>query len=297
MPESSLHSTSSTNDRSESEIHPSAARLVASSDDGNSETPSNSQQLGEDISGSERIGNGHGSNGLAGKRPIGSVPVEVHTLDKVSGSDGNSSAVSGSVGTAGTGAAGAGASGISGEAVEADQLDWQQILTENQSWLRRVLYSRLGELEAVDECMQEIGLAAVRQAAPIRDTSKVGSWLYQLAIRQSLLYRRKMGRKRNLLQRYADRNRPVESDQGAFDPLNWLLNREKVGTVRLALAEMKSDDREILLLKYGESWSYLQISDHLNITHSAVEARLHRARQRLRKLIESIEKQFESKLE
>lgn len=172
-----------------------------------------------------------------------------------------------------------------------DEIDWQEVLTENQSWLRRVLYSRLGEVAAVEECMQEVGLAAVRQAAPIRDTTKLGAWLYQLAVRQALLYRRKMGRKRGLLQRYADRRQPTESDEGAFDPLNWLLNREKIGLVRTALTAIRDEDREILLLKYAEGWSYIQISEHLNVSHSAVEARLHRARQRLRKEIERLGKQ------
>lgn len=169
------------------------------------------------------------------------------------------------------------------------EIDWQEVLTDNQAWLRRVLFSRLGEACAVDECMQEVGLAAVRQAAPIRDTTKVGPWLYQLAVRQALLYRRKMGRKRNLIQRYADRKQPVESDEGTFDPANWLMAKEKVAMVQKALAELKEGDREILLLKYGEEWSYQQISDHLKVTHSAVEARLHRARQRLRKLIERLD--------
>lgn len=172
------------------------------------------------------------------------------------------------------------------DGVDPASLDWGLILRENQSWLRRVLYSRLGEMEAVDECVQEIGLAAVRQAAPIRDLSKIGSWLYQLAIRQALLYRRKMGRKRNLLQRYADRFEPTESDQGAWDPLVWLLDRERAEMVRAALGELKDDDRQILLLKYAENWNYGQIAEYLGVSHSAVEARLHRSRQRLRKLIE-----------
>ncbi len=165
-------------------------------------------------------------------------------------------------------------------------LDWEAILAENAAWLRRILFARLGETEAVEECMQEVGMAAVRQAAPIRDPNRVGSWLYQLAIRQALLYRRKMGRKRNLLSRYAVRNQPTESDQGAYDPLRWLLDRERASMVRDALKELKDEDRNILLLKYAENMSYGEIAQQVGISHSAVEARLHRARQRLRKLIE-----------
>ena len=53
-------------------------------------------------------------------------------------------------------------------------------------------------------------------------------------------------------------------------------------TVREALQTLAPKDREILLLKYTEDWSYHQLAAHLGIGHSAVEARLHRARQRLR---------------
>ena len=41
-------------------------------------------------------------------------------------------------------------------------------------------------------------------------------------------------------------------------------------------------DAEILLLKYTEDWSYRELAAHLGVSESAVEARLHRARQRLR---------------
>ena len=43
-----------------------------------------------------------------------------------------------------------------------------------------------------------------------------------------------------------------------------------------------SRDAEILLLKYTEDWSYRQLASRLGITKVAVEARLHRARQRFR---------------
>ena len=43
----------------------------------------------------------------------------------------------------------------------------------------------LGEPQAVDEVMQEVSLAAVRQKAPINDPSKVAAWLYRLAVTQT----------------------------------------------------------------------------------------------------------------
>ena len=84
-------------------------------------------------------------------------------------------------------------------------IDWHGTLHAHDRWLRTVVYARVREPEAVDEVMQEVALAAVRQAAPFADPTKVAPWLYRLAVRQSLLYRRKCGRRRRFTSRYAER--------------------------------------------------------------------------------------------
>ena len=131
--------------------------------------------------------------------------------------------------------------------------------------------------------MQEVALAAVKQAAPLADPAKVAPWLYRLAVLQSLLYRRKCGRRRRLQGRFADEVQ--HADRGrppTLDPLDWLIAEERRGLVRQALAQLAARDAEILLLKYTEHWNYHEIARHLGISHAAVEARLHRARARLR---------------
>ena len=73
-------------------------------------------------------------------------------------------------------------------------IDWGATLAEHDSWLRTAVLARLGERQAVDEVMQEVALAAVAQRAPLKDPARVGAWLYRLALRIVLLYRRKCGR-------------------------------------------------------------------------------------------------------
>jgi len=162
-------------------------------------------------------------------------------------------------------------------------IDWQAALAQHERWLRTVVLARVREPQAVDEVLQEVALAAVKQAAPLADASKVAPWLYRLAVLQSLLYRRKCGRRRRLRERYTDGVQ--HTDRGrlpALDPLQWLIAEERRGLVRRALAQLSPRDAEILLLKYTENWNYHQIAAHLGISHAAVEARLHRARARLR---------------
>jgi RNA polymerase sigma-70 factor (ECF subfamily) len=172
---------------------------------------------------------------------------------------------------------------------EVGTIDWQAALAKHDRWLRTIVYARVGEPQAVDEVMQEVSLAAVRQRAPLEDPAKVAPWLYRLAVTQSLLYRRKQGRRRKLTDRYAQRFRPSEADARQSEPLGWLMAEERRQMIRTAVARLPGRDAELLLLKYTEDCSYRDLAERLGITESAVEARLHRARQRLRHELTSLE--------
>ena len=167
----------------------------------------------------------------------------------------------------------------------APAIDWGAELTRHDRWLRTVVFARLGEPQAVDEVMQEVAVAAVAQRSPLSDPTKVAPWLYRLAVVQSLMYRRSRGRARKLTDRYADRVRPTETDHRTPDALDWLLADERRKMLRQALETLPRRDAEILMLKYAEDWNYHEIAARLGIGHSAVEARLHRARARLREAL------------
>ncbi|MHC4401447.1 MAG: RNA polymerase sigma factor [Planctomycetota bacterium] len=162
------------------------------------------------------------------------------------------------------------------------RFDWEVVFREHGGWLRTVVLARVGEPQAVDDVMQEVSLAAVRQRRPLADPSKLAPWLYQLAVRQSLLYRRRQGRR----QQRAPTNGESES---AVDLLASVLAEERREMVRSAVARLPRRDTEILLLKYVHGWSYGKVMEHLGISHAAVANRLRRARVRLRAELAKLE--------
>lgn len=164
--------------------------------------------------------------------------------------------------------------------------DWPARLTLHARWLRTVILARSGDAGATDEIFQEIVLAVVRQNPDIPEP-KIAPWLYGLAVRQSLLHRRRLGRQRKLRQRLRG-EAPAEGDD-SLDPLIWLLADERQQLIRRAMEQLHAKDAELLLLKYTEDWSYHELAAHLGISHSAVETRLHRARQRLRGALVALE--------
>jgi len=173
------------------------------------------------------------------------------------------------------------------------KLDWSAELDRHRSWLRAVIAARSQEPQAVDEIMQEVSMAVVKQkasgTAQLRDTSKVAPWLYQIAVRQSLMYRRKHGRRRNMEQRYAEQLQATPPPNKSPDPLSWLLANERRQLIRKGIERLSPKEAEMLMLKYTQDWSYRQIANHLGMTESAVESRLHRARKNLRKQMVALE--------
>lgn len=163
--------------------------------------------------------------------------------------------------------------------------DWAAALASHERWLRTAVMARLGEPQAVDEVLQEVALAVLARKGPAIEASRLGAWLYRVAVRQSLLYRRRRGRRSRIDGRYAALRGDERETGLAPDPLDWLLLDERRATVRLALTRLARRDAEILLLKYSEGWSYREMARHLGVGESAVEARLHRARQRLREAL------------
>ena len=162
-------------------------------------------------------------------------------------------------------------------------VDWAAALAEHGRWLRTVVRARLGEGQGVDEVMQEVSLAAVAQRSPLSDPAKVGAWLYRLAVRQSLLYRRAQGRRRRLVGRYAEAAADRDGlANGGPDPLAWLMAEERDALVRRAVDALPPKDRELMMLKYTEGWTARELAERLGQSPSAVEARLHRVRRALR---------------
>jgi RNA polymerase sigma-70 factor (ECF subfamily) len=169
------------------------------------------------------------------------------------------------------------------------RVDWPAVLAEHGRWLRTVVLARVSDKAAVDDVLQEVATTAIEKGHQLRNPASAAPWLYRLAVVAALQYRRRQGRRRKLIDRFAERHPPTDSDTREADPLDWLLADERKSLVRQAMARLPKRDAEILLLKYTEDWSYQQLAEHLGLSTSAVEARLHRARQKMRKALAAVD--------
>lgn len=160
---------------------------------------------------------------------------------------------------------------------------------EHQAWLRTTLLARLGCAHEVEEVMQEVAIAAATQSAKQEPVDRVAPWLYRVALRQVMLFRRKAGRRKRLIENAAKLSPEVDSLCRTREPLDWLISLERQKEVQLAMSCMSERDRQLLMLKYVDGLSYGEIAQRIGVTASSVQSRLHRARALLREKLLSTE--------
>lgn len=180
---------------------------------------------------------------------------------------------------------------------ENQTIDWPAELQQHQGWLKKVLRSRIGDSHAVEDVFQEVVVVVLRQldarnqnkrepnedrgrSTLPADPQKVSPWLYRVAIRHAINFHRKQNR-HSQAKPVAD----LEVTSSESGPLDWMLNRESNKNLQQALNQLTDGQREILMLKFSENWSYQQLADHLGISVRAVEHRLLKARKQLRAIL------------
>jgi RNA polymerase sigma factor (sigma-70 family) len=167
-------------------------------------------------------------------------------------------------------------------------IDWTQALESNRRWLATVIRARLSDQQAAEDVLQEVAVAAIRQASKPTDPAKVAPWLYRIALRKVINHHRSVGRRRRLIDGAIASGLAREKTSEA-EPGEWLMRKESNKNISDMIQRLEPHDRQILLLKYSEGWGYQELAEHLGITIKTVEYRLLKARRSLRALLGSDE--------
>ncbi len=167
-------------------------------------------------------------------------------------------------------------------------MNLSSVLIDNRRWLWLVVYSRLDNVQETEDVLQEVAVAAAGSKQDFDESQSAKNWLYRVAIRQVMLFRRTQLRKRKKLEQYKRDTPPIDSSEC----VDWICNDETRDQVRSAVRQLKPSDQQVLAMKYGEEYSCCEIAQLLGVTESTIQSRLLRARKRLRGLLVS-QYQFE----
>ena len=140
------------------------------------------------------------------------------------------------------------------------------------------------------DLLQATLLQVLRRIASFRGDANFSTWLFRVTANEALMLMRSQRRHRARLAfgvEYDDLDALADApvSEGASHDVG-LDEKERAFGVQSALAELPDDYRDVVVAHYHLDLGLQEIADRLALTESAVRSRLHRARLRLRVLLE-----------
>jgi RNA polymerase sigma-70 factor (ECF subfamily) len=169
-------------------------------------------------------------------------------------------------------------------------------LTSLVSQLRPYVEKQLLRYPLSDEdrrdLLQTTLVQVIRRVGSFRGDSSFSTWLFRVTANEALMMMRSQRRHRSRLVEGLDLEElgglPAANDAARGD---WgednAAASERDARLRQAVEELPPDYRDVVALHYREDLGLDEIATRLSTTESAVRSRLHRARSRLRALLQS----------
>ena len=168
-------------------------------------------------------------------------------------------------------------------------------LNELVSALRPHIERQLLRYPVADEdrrdLLQATLMQVVRRLGSFRGDSSFSTWLFRVTANEALMMMRSQRRHRARLVEGLDFEElgalPASNDAELTDRGDvGAANSERDAQVRTALAELPEDYRDVVVAHYHLDLGLQEIADRFDLSESAVRSRLHRARSRLRALLD-----------
>jgi RNA polymerase sigma-70 factor (ECF subfamily) len=144
------------------------------------------------------------------------------------------------------------------------------------------------------DLVQSTLMQIIRRVGSFRGDSSFSTWLFRVTANEALMMMRSQRRHRARVLQGLDledlANLPTANDDASELRADAsAATSERDARVRQALEELPADYRDVVALHYHQDLGLQEIADRLATTESAVRSRLHRARSRLRAILERTE--------
>jgi RNA polymerase sigma-70 factor (ECF subfamily) len=141
------------------------------------------------------------------------------------------------------------------------------------------------------DLVQATLMQVIRRVGSFRGDSSFSTWLFRVTANEALMMMRSQRRHRARLVEGLDLeelgNLPAANDRSSGDRGDTnAATSERDARVRAALDELPAGYRDVVSLHYHQDLGLHEIALRLGATESAVRSRLHRARSRLRAILE-----------
>ena len=168
-----------------------------------------------------------------------------------------------------------------------DKAAFEQLVIRHQDLVFSLAYKLTGNREMANDVAQEAFIRAWKAIEKFRGDSTFSTWIYRITVNTAWTLRKK-AKKHNTLN-IDDTYEPIVIDE-TKDPELVAINSDLSSVLINALDKIPIEQRIIVELKNIEGRSHKEIADYLDISVTAAKVRLHRAHQKLRQILEEVER-------
>ena len=168
-----------------------------------------------------------------------------------------------------------------------DKEAFEQLVIRHQELVFSLAYKLTGNREMANDVAQEAFIRAWKAIEKFRGDSTFSTWIYRITVNTAWTLRKK-AKKHNTLN-IDDTYEPIVIDEKK-DPELVAINSDLSSVLVNALDKIPIEQRIIVELKNIEGRSHKEIADYLDISVTAAKVRLHRAHQKLRQILEEVER-------
>jgi len=167
---------------------------------------------------------------------------------------------------------------------------FSRLIDNYKNMVYNLAYRMSNNSHEAEDISQEAFLRAYQSLAHFNPSYKFSTWLYQITLN---IIRDKF-KKKEL--KPASLDTPIETDDSEFypqladstnNPEQIMAQKEDTQAIQQAILSLPLKYREVIALRHLQDLSYIEISNILKLPQGTVKVRLYRAREQLRKILET----------
>lgn len=162
-------------------------------------------------------------------------------------------------------------------AQDGDTSAFEALVLRHQEKIFNAVYRFCSHWEDACDITQRAFINAYRKIGEFKGDSAFTTWMYRIAFNQSVSFRRESGRQK-AVSLYTKDDEMVREPAFEENPGERMESDDSRKKVQQALATLEEEDRQIIVLKDLQNYSYDEIAAILDIPKGTVRSRLHRAR-------------------
>ncbi len=168
--------------------------------------------------------------------------------------------------------------------VDGDKSVFQILVKRHKEKVRNIIYITMNNSSLVDDIAQDVFITVYKNLKHFRFESQFTTWLYRITVNRCKDYLRKMNVRKIFF--------PIEEGSEVSEYPTPIEDNDVSKIVMDAISKLPVKLRMPLILKDIEGFSYQEISETLKCEMGTVKSRIFRGREKLKEILQPLEKEL-----